>query len=53
MMIDYQNSLAYSMAPATVLNGGHLLSGTGVDIHLKKPVHVRILSNVSGSHVIE
>lgn len=53
MIIDYQNSLAYSMAPATVLNGGHLLSGTGVDIHLKKPVHVRILSNVTGTHVIE
>ncbi len=53
MMIDYQNGLAYSMAPATVLNGGHLLSGTGVDIHMKKPVQVRILSNVSGSHVIE
>ena len=53
MIIDYENSLAYSMAPATVLNGGHLLSGTGVDIHLKKPVQVRILSNVRGSHVIE
>ena len=53
MMIDYQNGLAYSMAPATVLNGGHLLSGTGVDIHMKKPVQVRILSNVSGTHVIE
>ncbi|MBG7601637.1 MAG: LPS export ABC transporter periplasmic protein LptC [Gammaproteobacteria bacterium] len=53
MMIDYQNGLAYSMAPTTVLNGGHLLSGTGVDMHLKKPVQVRILSNVSGSHVIE
>ncbi len=53
MMIDYQNGLAYSMASATVLNGGHLLSGTGVDIHMKKPVQVRILSNVSGSHVIE
>lgn len=53
MIIDYQNSLAYSLAPATVLNGGHLLSGTGVDIHLKKPLHVRILSNVTGSHVIE
>ena len=53
MIIDYQNSLAYSMAPATVLNGGHMLSGTGVDIQLKKPIHVRILSNVSGTHVIE
>lgn len=53
MIIDYQNSLAYSMAPTTVLNGGHLLSGTGLDMHLKKPVQVRILSNVSGSHVIE
>jgi LPS export ABC transporter protein LptC len=53
MMIDYQNGLAYSMAPTTVMNGGHLLSGTGVDMHLKKPVQVRILSNVSGSHVIE
>ncbi|HBH36108.1 MAG TPA: LPS export ABC transporter periplasmic protein LptC [Gammaproteobacteria bacterium] len=53
MIIDYQNSLAYSMAPTTVLNGGHLLSGTGVDIHMKRPVHVSILSNVSGSHVIE
>ncbi|MEN8213651.1 MAG: LPS export ABC transporter periplasmic protein LptC [Pseudomonadota bacterium] len=53
MMIDYQNSLAYSMAPATVLNGSHLLSGTGVDIQLKKPVHVKLLSNVSGSHLLE
>ncbi len=53
MMIDYQNGLAYSMAPATVLNGGHLLSGTGVDIHMEKPVQIRILSNVRGSHVIE
>ena len=53
MMIDYQNGLAYSMAPTTVLNGGHLLSGTGVDIHMKKPIQVRILSNVRGSHVIE
>ena len=52
MIIDYHNGLAYSMAPTTVLNGGHLLSGTGVDIHLKKPVQVRILSNVSGTHVI-
>jgi len=53
MMIDYQNGLAYSMASATVLNGGHLLSGTGLDIHMRQPVQVRILSNVSGSHVIE
>jgi LPS export ABC transporter protein LptC len=53
MIIDYQNGLAYSMAPVTVLNGGHMLSGTGVEIHMNKPVQVRILSNVSGSHVIE
>lgn len=53
MLIDYENSLAYSLAPATVRNGGHLLSGTGVDIHLDKPVQVRMLSNISGSHVFE
>jgi LPS export ABC transporter protein LptC len=53
MLIDYQNSLAFSMAPATVLNGGHLLSGRGVEMHLKRPVQVRILADVSGSHVLD
>lgn len=53
MLIDYQNSLAFSMAPATVLNGGHLLSGKGVEIRLKRPVQVRILADVSGSHVLD
>jgi len=53
MLVDYANTLAYSSAPATLLNGQNMTSGTGLAINFSRPGKISLLSRVSGTHVFE
>ena len=53
MLVDYANTLAYSSAPATLLNGQNMTSGTGLSINFSRPGKISLLSRVSGTHVFE
>jgi LPS export ABC transporter protein LptC len=53
MLVDYAKTLAYSSAPATLLNGQNMTSGTGLAINFSRPGKISLLSRVSGTHVFE